>query len=52
MTPSLLAVDWGTTSLRGALLDAMGQVIEERAFMLGIMNVPAGAFADTFETSF
>ena len=52
MTPSLLAVDWGTTSLRGALLDDAGQVMEERAFTRGIMSVPAGAFADTFETSF
>ncbi|MFZ9438659.1 MAG: 2-dehydro-3-deoxygalactonokinase, partial [Hylemonella sp.] len=51
MTPSLLAVDWGTTSLRGALLNAAGQVIEERAFTRGIMSVPAGAFADTFETT-
>ncbi|MFZ9299017.1 MAG: 2-dehydro-3-deoxygalactonokinase [Hylemonella sp.] len=52
MTPSLLAVDWGTTSLRGALLDAAGQVIEERAFARGILSVPAGAFAATFEASF
>jgi len=28
----LLATDWGTSSLRGALLDTAGRVIEERSF--------------------
>jgi 2-dehydro-3-deoxygalactonokinase len=43
-TPHLLAIDWGTSSLRGALLDAQGQVLDERAFARGILTVPAGQF--------
>jgi len=49
---SLVAVDWGTSSLRGALLDAQGQVIEERPFPRGIMTVPPGEFPAVFETCF
>ena len=52
MTPTLLALDWGTSSLRGALLDAQGQVIEERAFPRGILTVPAGGFPAAFDDSF
>lgn len=50
--PHLLAVDWGTTSLRAALLDPQGQVLEERAFTHGILTVPAGGFAEVFERCF
>lgn len=48
----LVAVDWGTSSLRGARLDASGQVLEERAFARGIMTVPPGEFASVFEACF
>ncbi len=48
----LLAVDWGTTSLRGALLDAQGSVIGERALARGILSVAAGSFAEVFNDSF
>jgi 2-dehydro-3-deoxygalactonokinase len=41
----LLAVDWGTTSLRAALLDADGKVLAENASPQGILAVPAGQFA-------
>lgn len=41
----LIAVDWGTTSLRAARLDAQGRVEEERASPQGILSVPAGGFA-------
>jgi len=41
---SLIAVDWGTTSLRAARLDAHGHVLEERASGQGILSVPAGGF--------
>jgi 2-dehydro-3-deoxygalactonokinase len=41
---ALIAVDWGTTSLRAARLDAQGQVEEERASPQGILAVPAGGF--------
>lgn len=48
----LVAVDWGTSSLRGALLDSDGAVLEERSFARGILTVPAGGFPDVFKTCF
>ena len=48
----LLAVDWGTSSLRGALLDATGQVVQERSFARGILSVAPGGFAPVFEECF
>lgn len=50
--PHLIAVDWGTSSLRGARLDAAGQVIEEKSAPLGILNVPNGDFAGVFAAQF
>jgi 2-dehydro-3-deoxygalactonokinase len=49
---TLLAVDWGTSSLRGALLDAQGRVREERAFARGILTVAAGEFPSVFDACF
>ena len=57
-TPSLdpatewVMLDWGTSSLRGALLNAQGEVLQERAFAQGILSVPAGGFADVFNERF
>ncbi len=48
----LLAVDWGTSSLRGALLDARGHALEERAFERGILTVPVGEFATVLQAHF
>lgn len=48
----MLAVDWGTTSLRGAWLDARGQAVEERAFPRGILSVAPGEFPSVFEACF
>ena len=48
----LLAVDWGTSSLRGALLDRAGQVLEQREFERGILSVPTGQFASVFAAHF
>ncbi|APW40678.1 2-dehydro-3-deoxygalactonokinase [Rhodoferax koreense] len=48
----MVAVDWGTSSLRGALLDADGAVIEERPFSRGIMTVAPGEFPAVFEACF
>ena len=45
-------VDWGTSSLRGALLNARGEVLQERAFAQGILTVPAGGFAAVFAQRF
>ena len=46
---NLIAVDWGTSSLRVARLDAAGHAIEEREFPRGILTVPAGGFPQVFE---
>ena len=51
-TPALLALDWGTSSLRGALLDAHGAVLDERSSADGLLSVPAGAWAARFDTLF
>lgn len=48
----LIAVDWGTSSLRGALLDADGCVIEEKSAARGILTVPAGGFPAVFDELF
>ena len=48
----MLAIDWGTTSLRGALLDASGRVLQARQAPLGILHVPPGGFAAVFEQQF
>jgi 2-dehydro-3-deoxygalactonokinase len=41
---TLLAIDWGTSSLRGALLAADGQVLAQRSADAGVMKVPIGGF--------
>jgi 2-dehydro-3-deoxygalactonokinase len=46
---TLLAVDWGSSALRAALLDAQGQVLQTRQFEQGILKVPAGQFEPVFE---
>ena len=48
----LVAIDWGTSSLRGALLDSRGKIVEERSHARGILTVPAGGFPDVFEELF
>lgn len=50
--PTLLAIDWGTSSLRGALMDGDGQVVGERSFARGILTVPAGHFPTVFDECF
>jgi 2-dehydro-3-deoxygalactonokinase len=50
--PRLIAIDWGTTALRGALLDEAGNVLEEKSAPLGILNVPNGDFAGVFAGQF
>jgi len=41
----LLALDWGTSSLRAGLLGAAGQVLEARHRPWGILHLPEGGFA-------
>lgn len=48
MSQALVAVDWGTTSLRAALLDSQGQVLEEHSSSDGILHVPPGGYAPVF----
>jgi 2-dehydro-3-deoxygalactonokinase len=48
----LIAVDWGTSSLRGALLAPDGTVLEEVSAPAGILTVPAGGFAAAFNEHF
>jgi 2-dehydro-3-deoxygalactonokinase len=48
----LLAIDWGTSSLRGALLADDGRVLHERAFARGILTVPPGGFEAVLDELF
>lgn len=48
----LIAIDWGTSSLRGARLGASGQVLESREFPRGILTVPPGQFEAVFQEHF
>ena len=48
----LIAIDWGTSSLRGACFDVEGQQQDARQFPRGILTVPAGEFPAVFEQCF
>jgi 2-dehydro-3-deoxygalactonokinase len=48
----VIAIDWGTSSLRGARLGASGQVLESREFPRGILTVPPGQFEAVFHELF
>jgi 2-dehydro-3-deoxygalactonokinase len=48
----LIAIDWGTSSLRGARLGASGQVLDSREFSRGILTVPPGQFEAVFNEHF
>lgn len=43
-TPRLIALDWGTTSLRARLIDGTGSTLATRSSADGILHVPAGGF--------
>ena len=47
--PRLIALDWGTTSLRAYLLGDDGAVLERRAEPLGILRVPERDFGAVFQ---
>ncbi|WP_144147658.1 2-dehydro-3-deoxygalactonokinase [Paraburkholderia sp. BCC1884] len=49
---ALIALDWGTTSLRAYLFDADGQVLDTRASTAGIMNLPRPADQGGFDAAF
>ncbi len=48
----LIAIDWGTSSLRGACFDVQGQQQDARQFPRGILTVPAGEFPAVFAQCF
>jgi 2-dehydro-3-deoxygalactonokinase len=48
----LIAIDWGTSSLRGARLGTSGQVLESREYPRGILTVPPGQFEALFNEHF
>jgi 2-dehydro-3-deoxygalactonokinase len=48
----LIAIDWGTSSLRGARLDMTGRVMEARECPRGILTVPPGQFEAVFHEHF
>lgn len=48
----MIAIDWGTSSLRGARLDSTGLVLEEVTHPRGILTVEPGGFADLFDALF
>jgi 2-dehydro-3-deoxygalactonokinase len=50
-TPALIALDWGTSSLRAFLMDAGGGIIAQRASPHGIQNLPVPGIAG-FERAF
>ncbi len=45
----LIALDWGTTSLRAYAIDAAGQVLEKKSAPLGILKIPDKNFDAAFE---
>ena len=52
MQPKLVAVYWGTSCVRGALINSEGLVLEKRAFPQGILQVAHGQFQNVFEQRF
>jgi 2-dehydro-3-deoxygalactonokinase len=50
MAAALIAIDWGTTSARAYLLDAAGEVLDQRSGPLGIVKIQDGHFAEALQT--
>jgi 2-dehydro-3-deoxygalactonokinase len=46
-----VALDWGTSSLRAALLDGQGKVLEQHESPHGILHVPSGGFPQVFAST-
>lgn len=47
----LVAIDWGTSSLRAALLNEQGRVLDEYALPRGILTVAAGEFPQVLDAA-
>ena len=52
MTDTLLAIDWGSSALRGALVDPSGRVIDSREVARGMLTIQPGGFSEVFESHF
>ena len=50
--PALLAVDWGTTALRAALLADDGSVLAERSSARGLLSIAPGGWQAAFDEEF
>lgn len=48
ITPRLIALDWGTSSLRAFLMGDGGVLLDSKAAPYGIMQLPEGGFAAAF----
>ncbi|ARS52331.1 2-dehydro-3-deoxygalactonokinase [Kushneria konosiri] len=46
----LIALDWGTSTLRAWLLDERGQILDQRHEPWGILQTPEGDFARAYQT--
>ncbi|TBU71561.1 2-dehydro-3-deoxygalactonokinase [Phytopseudomonas daroniae] len=49
LTPTLIALDWGTSSLRAYLLGEAGRVLATQSRPWGIQHTPDGDFARAYE---
>ena len=49
---ALVAIDWGSSALRGARLARQGRVLEQRSFARGVLTLAPGEFATVFDTLF
>jgi 2-dehydro-3-deoxygalactonokinase len=47
----LVAIDWGTSALRAALLDEHGQALQERSLARGILSVKPAEFEAVFDAA-
>ena len=50
--PALLAIDWGSTALRGALLAADGTLLAEHSAPRGLLSITPGGWAAVFDAEF
>src|ERR1700758_5072284 len=48
-SPALLAIDWGSSSLRAYLLDSRGAVLSSRATPYGVFHLPTGGFDEALD---
>ena len=52
MGAALIGIDWGSSSLRGALLAADGTLLASHSAPRGLLSVPAGGWQSVFDAEF